>query len=98
MARLHHIHTCFPGEPLADFCCVLRQIHATENWDFLPPNQRLLILLMVPDEDQNIPNTELYFQMAGLINECELHKNNFSEKTLELATVFGICRPEKCTV
>jgi len=53
---------------------------------------------MVPNEDQNIPNTELYFQMAGLINECEQHKNNFSEKTLELTTVFGICRPEKCTV
>lgn len=42
---------------------------------------------MVPNEVKNVSNTELYFQMAGLRNECELHKNNFSKKTLELATV-----------
>lgn len=59
----------------------MRQIHATENWDCSSPNQRWLILWMVPNEDQNLSSTELYFQMAGLINECELHKNNFSEET-----------------
>lgn len=29
--------------------------------------------------------------MAGLINECELRKNSFNEKTLDLAPAFGIC-------
>lgn len=37
---------------------------------------------------KNISNTELYFQMPGLINDCELHKNNFSGKTLPLAKIF----------